>query len=246
MFYTPASMDFELIETETAEKFVAKGASLLEEKISTALSKTGRCILGLSGGATPLPIYRALKDRPLDWTNVWVFLTDERYVSPDHADSNQRALREALLDHVGLPPGQLIAPDTWKPLPECVHDFEQRMRELLAKGPPDIVTLGIGKDGHIASLFPPLPAEAFEGPLAIATHTDTFLVADRITVTMPVLLQAELPIFFLQGREKKRVWTKMKRTATNPPLWPGHSILATGHAMVIAEWGMPKKLTGES
>jgi 6-phosphogluconolactonase len=230
-------MNFHLIETETDADFVAKGAALLEESITQALSKNGRCVLGLSGGTTPLPIYRSLKDRPIEWTNVWVFLTDERYVSPDHSDSNQRALKDALLDAAGLPSDHLIAPDTWKPLDESVNGFENRLRELLTKGPPDIVTLGMGKDGHIASLFPPLPAEAFEGPLAIATHTDDFAVSDRISVTMPVLLAATLPLFFLQGREKKRIWTKMTKASTNPPLWPAHSLLATDRCTVVAEWG---------
>jgi len=108
-------MPYELIETESEEAFVAKGASLFEEAITHALSQTGRCVLGLSGGMTPLPIYAALRERPIEWTNVWVFLTDERYVSPDHADSNLRALKESLLDPVGLPPEHLVAPDTWKP-----------------------------------------------------------------------------------------------------------------------------------
>lgn len=234
-------MPNDLIETESYAAFVEKAASLLEEHISSTLSQTGKCILGLSGGKTPLPVYEKLRDRPIDWTNVWVFLTDERYVSPDHADSNQRVLRGALLDHVGLPPDHLLAPDTWKPLPDCVHQYDQALRTLLANGHPDIVTLGLGEDGHIASLFPPLSRDAFEGPCALATHTDHFPVADRISVTMPVLLSTTLPLFLMSGRAKKRTWLKMEKGEDDPLRWPAQAILATGRASIVTDWATKTK-----
>lgn len=235
-------MQFSLIETETDEKFLKQATDTLERSISQALSKTGRCVLGLSGGATPLPIYAELSNRALEWQNVFVFLVDERYVSPEHPDSNQRAIREVLLDKVGLQADHLIVPDTWKALPECVHLYDQALRDLLAKGPPDVITLGLGEDGHIASLFPPVSAEAFENAYAIATHTDAFAVPDRISTTMPVLLQAALPLFFLKSRTKKRVWTKMLKSPVDPVQWPAHALLALGRTEVIAEWPSPKKV----
>jgi 6-phosphogluconolactonase len=234
-------MQYELIETETDEQFEKTGTDLLEKNIAGTLAKTGRCVIGLSGGTTPLALYRALAERPLDWTNVWVFLADERYVAPDHADSNQRAIRETLADRVGLKPEQFLAPDTWKPLDECVHLYEERLKDLLGKGAPDLVTLGIGEDGHIASLFPPVPKEAFEPTIhALATHTDKFPVADRITVTIPVLTQATLPMFFLKGRLKRRVWTEMLKSDVSPQEWPAHSLLATGRSVIVAQWAQGK------
>ncbi len=229
-------MTIELIELPSEEKFLEHSASLLEEAITTALSKNGRCVIGLSGGSTPLPIYALLKDRPIEWTNVWVFLTDERYVSPDHESSNQRAIRAALLDAVGLTPDHLIAPDTWKPLQDCVNLYDQKLRELLAKGPVDLVTLGLGEDGHIASLFPPVPAEAFEGAYALATHTEKFDVPDRITVTMPALLASEAYIFFLKGMEKKKTWLKMRHSKKNPARWPAQELIDTGKARAVTQW----------
>lgn len=243
-------MQCELLETETQEKFIKQAADVLEKQIGSALAKAGRCVLGLSGGKTPLPVYAALAERPLEWQNVWVFLVDERYVAPDHEASNRRAIKETLLDKVGHPAGQLIAPDTWKPLEECVSGYESTLKELFSKGKPDVVTLGMGEDGHIASLFPPLPSEAFESSrLVIHTHSNADAVpprepegsteprtADRITVTFAVLTEAEMPVFLLAGRVKKRAWTKMMESGLNTREWPAHAVLATGRCTVITDW----------
>ncbi len=229
-------MAFDLIELPSEEKFLEHSASLLEEAVTTALSKSGRCVLGLSGGSTPLPIYELLKNRPIEWTNVWIYLTDERYVSPDHEASNQRAIRTALIDAIGLPPDHFLAPDTWKPLQECVHLYDQKLRELLAKGPADLVTMGLGSDGHIASLFPPVPPEAFEGAFALATHTENFEIPDRISATMPTLLASNAFLFFLKGIEKKKTWVKMQRGKRNPSRWPAQTLIETGNVRVVAQW----------
>lgn len=230
-------MQCELIETGNDAAFVKEATDVLEKAISAALAKAGRCILALSGGTTPLPVYAALAERPLEWQNVWVFLADERYVSPDHPESNQKAIRETLLSKVNLPPAQFVVPDTWKSLDEAVHLYEMQLRDLLANGPPDVAVLGMGEDGHIGSLFPPLPPEGFEqNRLVIATHKEDLPTADRITVTLPLLSSAVLPVFLLRGRAKKRIWTKMLETGMNSREWPAHAVLATGRAVVIAEW----------
>ena len=235
-------MQYELIETDTEEKFLKEATDRLEKAISQVLSASGRCILGLSGGSTPLPIYRELSKRPLEWQNVWVFLIDERYVAPDHAESNQRAIRDALLDKVGHPPEQLIAPDTWQPLPECTHLYDGKLRELLSKGEPDIVVLGMGEDGHIASLFPPVTQEAIDGEaLVVATHREDNVVPDRVSVTLPLLQRAALPFFFLRGRVKRRTWLKMLKGDMNPSQWPAQAVLATGRSVIVTEWAQAAK-----
>ncbi len=237
MLSSRVPMQCELIETDTPEKFIREAANLLEKQIASALTKSGRCVLGLSGGKTPLAIYATLAERPLEWQNVWVFLVDERYVAPDHEESNQRAIRQTLIEKVGLPPVQFIAPDTWKPLPECVDLYEAQLKDLFAKGQADLVTLGMGEDGSIASLFPPVPPEAFEaGRLVMATRNEGATVPDRVTVTIPVLTEAETPVLLLAGRLKKRAWTKMLEAGLNSRDWPAHAVLATGRAIVVAEW----------
>ncbi|MFA6039699.1 MAG: 6-phosphogluconolactonase [Candidatus Peribacteraceae bacterium] len=237
-------MQCELLEAETHDKFVKQAADVLEKQIGSVLAKAGRCVMGLSGGKTPLPVYAALAERPLEWQNVWVFLVDERYVSPDREESNRRAIEESLLKKVGHPTEQFLAPDTWKALPECVNGYENALKELFAKGQPDIITLGMGEDGHIASLFPPLPPEAFEpSRLAIATHNGNDAVPDRISVTIPVLTSAAMPLFLLEGRLKKRTWAKVLESGLNTREWPAHAVMATERAVVVAGWASAEEGT---
>ncbi|MDD4319726.1 MAG: 6-phosphogluconolactonase [Candidatus Peribacteraceae bacterium] len=230
-------MQYDLIETETEDAFLDKATSILEKQIGKALSKAGRCTLCLAGGSTPLPVYQRLATRPIDWGNVWIYLADERYVAPDHPDSNQRAIRETLVNPVALPPDHFIAPDTWKPLEECVNLYEAALKDLLSRGPTDVAILGMGEDGHVGSLFPPLSKDAFETSIcALRTHTDTFAVSERITVTVPVLVNAEVPVLLLRGRLKKRAWTQMMEGPMDPAQWPALSLLATGRCSVVAQW----------
>ena len=237
-------MQCELFEAETHDKFIKQAADVLEKQIGNVLAKAGRCVMGLSGGKTPLPVYAALAERPLEWQNVWVFLVDERYVSPDREESNRRAIEESLLKKVGHPAAQFVAPDTWKALPECVNEYENALKELFAKGQPDIVTLGMAEDGSIASLFPPLPPEAYEASrLAFATHHDAVPVPDRISVTIPVLTGAAMPLFLLEGRLKKRTWAKMLESGLNTREWPAHAVMATGKAVVVAGWASAEEGT---
>jgi 6-phosphogluconolactonase len=230
-------MQFDLLETTTDESFLKEATDKLEKAISQTLSATGRCVLGLSGGTTPLPIYKELSKRPLEWQNVWVFLVDDRFVSPDESHSNLRAIKTTLLDKVGHPAEQLIAPDTWQPLPECVHLYDKKLQALLSKGEPDIAVLGMGEDGHIASLFPPVAPEAIDGEaLVVATHNEHVPAPDRISVTLPFLKRVQLPLFFLKGRVKRRVWLKMLKSEMDLSRWPAQAVLGTGRAVVVTGW----------
>ncbi|MSR87177.1 6-phosphogluconolactonase, partial [Candidatus Peribacteria bacterium] len=161
----------------TDAEFVTEGTALMRQNIDHAIKARGFCILGLSGGSTPKPIYEALgraaetPSSPIDWSKVWVFLVDDRYIRADDPNSNQFLLRSTLLKNATIPESQIIFPDTTLPLPECVKLYGQHLNDLLKKGPPDLVTLGMGDDGHIASLFPPLGDDAFGSACAIHTTT---------------------------------------------------------------------------
>gem|GEM_PF-385084 len=231
-----AQVEYAQVETTGEDEFVKKAAGLLEEKIAAALTKRGHCTLGLSGGSTPRSVYAELATRPIEWTNVSIFLTDERYVAPDHDESNQKMVREMLANPVNLPPQNLVVPDTWKPLPDCVLHYDQALRGLLANDPPDVIVFGLGNDGHIASLFPPVAKEAFGEDAALHTVTDTFAIPDRITVTLPILRQADTSILLIRGEDKKKTWVKMIRSKPNPEKWPFHEILMTGRTVVVSDW----------
>ncbi|MEK7591128.1 MAG: 6-phosphogluconolactonase, partial [Patescibacteria group bacterium] len=148
-------MNPSIIIAENEADFRARGASLLSAGIRKAILDRGRAIVGFSGGSTPKAIYEMLgQDPAIDWSKVWIFLVDDRFIRKDDPRSNQFLLRSTLLKHAPVPESQIIIPDTTLPYQESIALYEKHLEALLEKGPPDIVTLGLGGDGHIASLFP--------------------------------------------------------------------------------------------
>lgn len=201
---------FSLIEAENETDFLNRGVEMLASAIRSTLAKQNRCLLGLSGGKTPAPIYEALgREKDIDWSKVWIFLVDDRYIRSDSPHSNQFLLRSTLLRSAPIPDSQLLFPQTNLPYEACVSEYDHVIGAALSKQTPDLIMLGMGNDGHIASLFPPVPEEARGPKNVIATHTETFDIPKRISVTFPVLTKAKHALFLLQGKEKKRVWEEM-------------------------------------
>lgn len=215
-----------IIATKTDKEFLAVSHTLMTETMGGAIRNQGYCIVGLSGGSTPRPIYEALgQEKNIDWMKVWIFLVDDRYVPADNPNSNQFLLRSSILKHAPIPESRLIVPDTTLPMEECIDLYGRHLADLLKKGPPDLITLGMGEDGHIASLFPPLTDAAFGPALTINTQTESFSVKQRISVTIPVLEQAKRSVFFLKGPGKKKVWDTMMSDAADEKRWPAKRVI---------------------
>lgn len=227
-------MDFDSITTRTDPEFVIRATEILAERIRQSIDEYGRAIVGLSGGSTPKPVYEALGKEKIDWSKVTVFLVDDRYVPATDKHSNQNLVRSTLLKHASIPESQIIFPDTTLPIDACITDYEQKIAQMLSGGIPHMVILGMGEDGHIASLFPPLPEAAFGDHLALHTTTDTFDVHDRISVTLIVLGSAERKIFLLKGEGKKRVWKEMMESPEDIERWPAAAVLNLGGGIVIS------------
>jgi 6-phosphogluconolactonase len=228
-----------LIETESEEMFVTHAVELLGSLISAAISDHGSCILGLSGGSTPRPVYEALgkEQKPIDWFKVHLFLVDERYVPPDDPRSNQFLLRSTLLMFAPIPASQLYFPDTSLSIEECTQEYAQHLHGLLhaQRHLPDLVTLGLGEDGHVASLFPPLPQHLMDDTHLVAhTTTNTFEVSDRITLTLNPIAAVGSHVFLLR-RNKKQVWDEMLASPEGETRWPAKRVLEQPDVTVI--WG---------
>lgn len=228
-------MDFETISTVSDQEFITEGVGVLVERLSQHIDEFGAAIVGLSGGSTPKPIYEELGKQDVDWSKVTVFLVDDRYTDANDSDSNQKLVRDTLLKNAQIPEEQIIFPRTALPLDECIADYEQRLAEMLSKGIPHTVTLGLGEDGHIASLFPPVPLEGYGDRLVIHTTTDDFAVRDRISTTMVVIGSADRKIFFLKGEKKKFVWDEMMQSDGTDDMdrWPARAALALGGGVVV-------------
>jgi 6-phosphogluconolactonase len=163
-----------------------------------------RFSLVLSGGPTARQCYEVLATAGgIDWAAADVYVGDERVVPPDDADANQRLIREALLDRVGTV-GSFSPMPTELPLDECVAAYQRTMAAVLEGPGIDLIHLGLGPDGHTASLFPGVP-ELRPGPdVLVATTTDPHgrNPHPRLTLTLPAINAARSAVFTVEGASK--------------------------------------------
>ena len=211
---------------ETPEAFVADATAFIADIVREAIANDGRCILGLSGGSTPGPVYEALGREPgIDWSKVWIFLVDDRCVPADHPKSNQFLLRSTILKHAPIPESQIVVPDVTLAPDETARKYGEEIASMTRVGKPALVVLGLGEDGHIASLFPPVSEAAFSMTGAIHTTTTAFDIHDRISVTLPVLTSSKQALFLLKGEKKIGVWEEMVEGVEGVKRWPGKAVV---------------------
>lgn len=231
------------VPTDSHDEFVSASATVLERAIVQAIDEKGRCVLGLSGGSTPSPVYDALgRKRTIDWDAVHVFLVDERMVPAEDDRSNRKMVEETLLRHAGVPDTQRHFPDTSMSHGDCARFYDHDLRQLLPDAGPDVVTIGLGEDGHVASLFPPLAAaDLSAAELAVPTFCPTlpdgsprFPVRERISTTLTLLRTAETKVFLLNGANKKAAWDDTSRPGADALRWPGS--LLVHHGIAVTKW----------
>src|SRR6516164_1566274 len=176
--------------TLTTRRFDSRGAldAALTERLGGAIAAAGASAIMLSGGTTPLPAYRALGSRPLPHDErLHVLFSDERYVPSDSEASNYRQARP-LLDALALAPQSLLRVRTELPLGEAAADYERSLEALLKSGVPiGLGLLGLGADGHTASLFSAADLARARGHLAIPVGRPDGMSA--VSVTPQLLLQ---------------------------------------------------------
>jgi 6-phosphogluconolactonase len=176
-----------------------------------AVGTRGRCLVALSGGSTPRPLYELLATPPyatrIEWPRMHLFWGDERCVPPDHPDSNYRMTREALIDHVPLPPENVHRIRGEDPPDQAAVAYERLLRELFGPGDApartfDLVLLGMGRDGHTASIFPGTAAVTEAHRWAMAVYVDKPRAMWRVTLTTVVLNAAADVTFLVAGPDK--------------------------------------------
>jgi 6-phosphogluconolactonase len=226
----------ELLFPKTPEAFALSAAERIAVALREYTSDDRRVIVGLSGGSTPAPVYRLLaSDTTIPWNQVTFFLLDERHVPSDHMESNTRLIRSTLLTHRAQN-ATFVFPNTALPLKECADDYNRKIQELLSQGTsapsgpsepsaPFVAILGMGPDGHIASLFPPLAPSAFGPQHVIHTVTDDFAIRDRISVTLPVLESAKQRLFLIADPRKRALLECMQGGNADPSLMPASALM---------------------
>lgn len=206
----------ELIVASSPAELAPQAADWLARELADAIAARGSCALGLAGGRTPEPVYRALaSDSRIAWSRVDVFFSDERAVPPDDPESNYRMVRLALLSRVPIPPGQ-------------VHRMEAERRdrdaaaleyERILPEPLDVLLLGMGADGHTASLFPG-SAALDERDRRVIPVVGAKAPAQRLTITPPVIQAARTVGVIATGEDKAAMVARAVEGAVTPKAVP--------------------------
>jgi 6-phosphogluconolactonase len=197
--------------------------------INDSVRSNGSFSVALSGGNTPRTLYRLLSSRFRDqipWTKVHVFWGDERYVLLADPRSNYRMARETLLDAVPCPAGNVHPMPTELPDPEvAAREYENTLRSYFSKDWPrfDLVLLGLGEEGHTASLFPGSPAlnETQRWVVAVKAPAEPPL---RLTLTLPALTAASNIYFLVTGSNKAQALHHVLTGSPDPKSYPASGI----------------------
>jgi 6-phosphogluconolactonase len=221
-----------------------------EELSKEGIEKRGCFTAGLSGGRTPVVFYQKLAewDGKPSWERTHIFLVDERFVSFDDQDSNYRMLKETLLRKIPIPPENIHPIPTGKGgLEVSAGAYEEDLRKFfkVSKGryPAfDLILLGIGEEGHTASLFPGSDALSERRHLAAAVVLDETR-HHRITLTLPVINHAEHVIFFVRGANKAPVLKKII-TGDDPSLPASMVQPGSGNLLFVIDRQAGSQLSG--
>jgi 6-phosphogluconolactonase len=219
-----------------------------------ALARAGRFHVALTGGSTPKRLYTLLATEPyrsrLPWAQTHVFWGDERCVPPDHPESNYRMAHEALLRHLPIPSEQIHRMRGEDPDPEqAAAEYEQCLRTVFAPRAGtlprfDLVLLGMGADGHTASLFPHTGALREQQRWAVRNHVPQ-LQADRLTLTVPVINRGATILFLVAGTEKAVALRDVLEGPPDPERLPAQRIRpATGRLIWLVDRAAASRLAG--
>ncbi|MHB8216837.1 MAG: 6-phosphogluconolactonase [Candidatus Sulfotelmatobacter sp.] len=213
--------------TTPQDLFQAAGEEVI--RVATeAVAQRGRFTIALSGGSTPRNLYTLIAanaSASLPWGQVFFFWGDERHVPPDDPDSNYRMAREALLSKIPIPPANVFPVPAENPdAAAAAEAYEQTVKKFFALREGelprfDLILLGMGPDGHTASLFPETAALQEKSRLVVANWVDK-LKASRITFTLPVLNAARCVAFLVSGVDKAAVLHEVLEGNALPEKYP--------------------------
>ena len=207
-------MRTEIVDTE---RIAAQGAAHIAAALRAAIQDRGRATVAFSGGSTAGELLAALADADVPWSAVDVLQVDERVAPEGDADRNLTMLRQRLLDHIPLPADRLHAmPVEAADLDAAAAGYADLLCELAGRPPRlDLVHLGIGTDGHTASLVPGTPL--LETTDRLVAVTDRYRGRRRMTLTLPVLSQARQVLWYVTGAGKAVVVRRLVDGDTSMP-----------------------------
>ncbi len=223
-----------------AEEFVRLGRAAITER--------ERFTVALSGGSTPRSLYSLLAKNYADfsWSRTFLFFGDERHVPPTDSDSNYRMVNEALLTKVPIPTGNVYRVRAENPdAAAAAADYEEKLRSFFRLRPGefprfDLILLGMGPDGHTASLFPDSEGLKEQSRLVIANWVQKFQT-HRITFTFPVLNHAAEVMFLASGPDKADMVRQVLEGKSTPP-FPAQQVQPDGRLAWMLDEAAAAKL----
>jgi 6-phosphogluconolactonase len=194
----------------------------------TAIADRGLFRVALAGGNTPRSAYELLGEEPrslsLSWSDVFIYFGDERCVPPDDEQSNYRMAKKAFLDSVPLPPANIHRIRGEADPGIAANEYASILRADLAQPPRfDLILLGLGPDGHTASLFPGTPPDIDGNALVRAVYAQTQMMW-RVTVTPLVINLARVVAFAVEGVEKADILAKVIQGPFDPTTYPAQIV----------------------
>jgi 6-phosphogluconolactonase len=231
----------EILVFDNSDQLVESAIEKWTEIADDAIKQRGLFTVALSGGSTPVKLYKELSGTDLKWDKTHIFIVDERFVPFDHSDSNYRMINETLLSNINIPKHNI------HPVPiekgssdESARSYEGDLLSffnLSSGGIPvfDLVLLGLGDDGHTASLFPGSSALTEKDHLAVSATSPDKSRHERITITFPVINSSRNVVFLVTGSNKAEVVKDVLENETSN-LPAAFVRLHTGKLFFLLDW----------
>jgi len=226
----------EVVEVKDAEELAHKAAEIIAGDAQKAIEQRGRFVIALAGGSTPKATYKYLaRDHAdkIDWNKVYAFMSDERFVPYDSELSNFGMARETLLSHLPIPKDRIFPVPTDRASPiESAMAYEKTLREFFKTDEQiprfDLILLGMGDDGHTASLFPNAATIGIRDRWVVASPAGTLPPpVDRITFTLPLINAARHVLFLVSGEKKAAALADIFENHPDPVKRPSAGVRPT-------------------
>lgn len=222
---------------------VERAKEIVIARLQAAIEARDRFTIALAGGSTPKPLYEALSQEDLPWSKIHFFWGDERYVPATDRDSNQLMTRQALLDKIDIPAENIHAVDTMGGDPNLdAQKYEAELQQFFQtqSGFPtfDLILLGMGDDGHTASLFPHTEALKVRDRLIAVGNKDG---QPRLTFTFPLINRARCVVFLVAGANKRPALQQVFAERGDETEYPSRSIDPDGEVL----WLLDKEAASE-
>ncbi len=198
-----------LLDYTDYEEMSTSAAAVVQKFLEKSKDSIKKYTIALSGGNSPAGFYEKLALVDTNWSRVCFFIVDERKVRPENPESNYRMIREKLLSQITIPEKNIYPVNvSYRTVEDCALAYEEKIKAFFNGSQVvfDLVILGIGTDGHTASLFPGRPELEEKKRIAIPAHApDRYKTRERVTLTFPVINRAQHRIFIVSGSSKSSV-----------------------------------------